>query len=163
MRQMASLLFNSASVFKSNSVTKASQSNRQLLATSMELRLDQFAYMITAAHLVYSKVDLHPDSYSRARIESGEERSRNRKQIRQLPQCLSFIHREIFMTWKSFQHTGNSYKGDFVPKCQTPGGLLSRGLLSVRALVRGVCSEGAYVRFPDVRVYPDTMPPSLPV
>jgi len=28
--------------------------NRHLLATSMELRLDQIAYMITAAHLVHS-------------------------------------------------------------------------------------------------------------
>jgi len=30
----------------------------------MELRRDQFAYMITAAHLIHSKVDLHPGSHS---------------------------------------------------------------------------------------------------
>jgi len=36
----------------------------------MELRLDQIAYMIIVAHLIHSKVDLHPYSHSRARVES---------------------------------------------------------------------------------------------
>jgi len=37
----------------------------------MELRLDQIAYVINAAHLIHSKVDLHRYSHSRARVESG--------------------------------------------------------------------------------------------
>ena len=37
----------------------------------MEFQLDQIAYMIIAAHLIHSKVDLHPYSHSRARVDSG--------------------------------------------------------------------------------------------
>jgi len=30
--------------------------------------MDQFAYMITAAHMMHSRVDLYPDSHSRVRV-----------------------------------------------------------------------------------------------
>jgi len=41
--------------------------NRHLLATSVEWRLHQIAYMIIAAHLIHSKVDLYTQIHTHER------------------------------------------------------------------------------------------------
>jgi len=110
-----------------------------LLATSAELRLDQIAYMIIAAHRIHSKVDLHPYSHSRARVESRWQRSGNRKNTNNPGNwhsvCQEFFIYELKLSTCNIHHSDS---GGFCPR-----GAFVRGLWS-----GGLCPRGAYVRFP---------------
>ena len=119
-----------------------------LLVTSVELRWDQFAWLLQ----IHSEVDLYPDSHSFLVLQDECELKADKSGSVTIKitnpgnwhtACHTYSGRFLWHDLKLTTYR-ESWRGDFVLQCQTPGWLLSGG----GGFYHGRLTSGGWYPFP---------------
>jgi len=119
---------------------RSSARKRQLLATSMEMRQDQFAYMITAAWCrLTSKFTFFFVPLDEYELKAVQEQSKVNNQGNWHTACHTYTGRFLRHELELTTYREFWIPGDFVLQYQTPGGLLSGRLCQGGLMAEDLC------------------------